>query len=145
MTAEGKTDGERYERGSTVFRAVNGDVGEGVLAALDDVAPTLAQHVVAHAFGDVYARPQLSFRQRQLVTLGVLTALGGCEPQLRVHVAAALNVGLSPVEIVEVFTQSAVYAGYPRALNAVAVAREVFAERGLLPVDEDLPEGCQSA
>lgn len=144
MAAQGETDGERYERGLTVFRAVNGEAGEGVVAALDDVAPTLGRHVVAHGFGDVYTRPQLSFQQRQLVTLGVLTALGGCEPQLRVHVAAALNVGLSPVEIVEVFTHCAVYAGYPRALNAVAVAREVFAERGLLPVDEDPPGRGQS-
>jgi 4-carboxymuconolactone decarboxylase len=73
--------------------------------------------------------------QRQLVTLGVLTALGGCEPQLEVHVNAALNVGLTPAEIVEAITHAAVYCGFPRALNAVFAARRVFAERDLLPVE----------
>jgi len=64
----------------------------------------------------------------------MLTALGGCEPQLEVHVNAALNVGLSPVEIVEVLTHAAVYCGFPKALNAIFVAKRVFAERDLLPV-----------
>jgi 4-carboxymuconolactone decarboxylase len=134
MTAESRTDAERYEQGLALFRTVNGDAGGDLVSSLADVAPALARHVVAHGFGDVYARPQLEAAQRQLVTLGVLTALGGCEPQLKVHVAAALTVGLSPTEIVEVFVHAAVYAGYPRALNAVAAAREVFAERGLLPL-----------
>jgi 4-carboxymuconolactone decarboxylase len=64
----------------------------------------------------------------------MLTALGGCEPQLEVHVNAALNVGLSPAEIVEALLHSAVYCGMPRALNATFVAKKVFAERDLLPV-----------
>jgi len=82
----------------------------------------------------MYARAELEPRQRQLVTLGVLTALGGCEAQLHVHVNASLNVGLTPVEIVEAITHASVYCGMPRALNAIAVARTVFAERHLLPV-----------
>jgi 4-carboxymuconolactone decarboxylase len=64
----------------------------------------------------------------------MLTALGGCEPQLEVHINAALNVGLSPAEIVEALLHSAVYCGMPRALNATFVAKKVFAERDLLPV-----------
>ena len=74
-------------------------------------------------------RPGLDARSRQLVTLGALTALGGCEPQLRVHIGAALNVGITREEIVEALLHSAVYAGFPRALNATFAAREVFAER----------------
>jgi 4-carboxymuconolactone decarboxylase len=64
----------------------------------------------------------------------MLTALGGCEPQLEVHVNASLNVGLSPDQIVEAMLHSAAYCGFPRALNATFVARKVFGERGLLPV-----------
>lgn len=64
----------------------------------------------------------------------MLTALGGCEPQLEVHVGAALNVGLEPEEIVEALLHAAVYCGFPKALNAVFVAKRVFAERGLLPL-----------
>ena len=75
-------------------------------------------HAEAFAFGDIYGRPGLDARSRQLVTIGVLTALGGCEPQLKVHVGAALNVGLTPDEIVEAMLHAAVYAGFPRALNA---------------------------
>jgi 4-carboxymuconolactone decarboxylase len=66
------------------------------------------------------------------VTLGMLTALGGCEPQLEVHVNASLNVGLTPEEIVEALLHASAYCGFPRALNATFVAKRVFAERGLL-------------
>lgn len=60
--------------------------------------------------------------------------LGGCEPQLDVHINAALNVGLAPDEIVEALLHSAVYCGMPKALNATFVAKKVFSERNLLPV-----------
>ena len=64
-----------------------------------------------------------------------LCALGHCQPQLRVHVHAALHVGCAPMEVIEVVMQMAVYAGFPAALNGLAVLREVFAEAGIaLPV-----------
>lgn len=124
----------RYERGAEVLAAVDGAGGQRVLDALADVAPALAHHVVAYGFGDVYARPGITAPQRQLVTLGMLTALGGCESQLEVHINASLNVGLSPTEIVEAITHAAVYCGFPKALNAIFVAKRVFADRDLLPV-----------
>lgn len=68
-------------------------------------------------------------------TIALLTAPGGCEPQLDVHIDAALNVGLTPDEIVEALLHSAVYCGMPKALNATFVAKKVFTERGLLPGD----------
>ncbi|MWA07641.1 carboxymuconolactone decarboxylase family protein, partial [Actinomadura sp. LD22] len=73
-------------------------------------------------------------RDRQLVTLGVLAALGGCEPELEVHVNAALNVGLTATEVAEALLHTAVYAGMPRSINATLVAKKVFGERGLLPI-----------
>ena len=88
---------------------------------------------MAWGFGEVYSRPDLAPRDRQPVTLGTLTALGGCEPQLEVHINAALNVGLTPEQIIEAFLHSAVYCGFPRALNATFVAKKVFADRDLLP------------
>ncbi|PZS26689.1 MAG: 4-carboxymuconolactone decarboxylase [Pseudonocardiales bacterium] len=128
----------RYDRGAQVLAAVDGEGGQRVVDALADIAPALAHHVVAYGFGDVYARPGLAPRQRQLVTLGILTALGGCEPQLEVHINASLNVGLTPVEVVEALTHAAVYCGFPKALNAIFVAKRVFAERDLLPVTTTL-------
>ena len=135
-----EVDEARYQRGLEVLTAVDGEAGEKVVAALFDVAPALARHIVAYGFGDVYARPGLTPQQRQLVTLGMLTALGGCEPQLEVHIGASLNVGLTPSEISEALIHSAVYCGFPKALNAVAVAKRVFADRGLLPVGGDVRE-----
>jgi 4-carboxymuconolactone decarboxylase len=125
---------ERYEHGRSVLDSIDGQAGVDVIDSLKDVAPELAHQVVAWGFGDIYSRPGLEARDRQLVTLGMLTALGGCEPQLDVHINASLNVGLSPQQIIETFLHSAVYCGFPRALNATLTAKKVFAERGLLPI-----------
>ncbi|WP_410810605.1 carboxymuconolactone decarboxylase family protein [Micromonospora sp. 067-2] len=128
------TPEEQYEHGLMIMRQIDGEVGQRVVDNLADISPGLSRQVVAWAFGEMYARPGLPPRDRQLVTLGMLTALGGAEPQLEVHVNAALNVGLKPAEIVEALLHSAAYCGIPRALNATFVAKKVFAERGLLPV-----------
>ena len=119
----------RRERGLAVLASIDGDAGRSVIDSLTDVSPALSHHIAAFAFGDVYDRPGLDARSRQLVTIGVLTALGGCEPQLRVHIGAALNVGLTREEIIEAILHSCVYAGFPRSLNAIFAAREAFAER----------------
>ncbi|MGW4276679.1 carboxymuconolactone decarboxylase family protein [Streptomyces seoulensis] len=128
---------ERFARGLDVLRRVDGEAGQRVVDSLADVSPELGHQVVAWAFGEIYDRPGLAPRDRQLVTLGALTALGGCEAQLDVHVNAALNVGLTPEQITEALLHSAVYCGMPRALNATFAAKKVFAERGLLPLNEE--------
>lgn len=127
-----ETRQDRLQRGMGMLDRVVGEGGRQVIDSLADISPDLGHHIVAWAFGDIYTRPQLALRDRQLVTLGMLTALGGCEPQLDVHINAALNVGLSAEEIVEALLHSAVYCGMPKALNATAVAKKVFAEHGLL-------------
>jgi 4-carboxymuconolactone decarboxylase len=125
---------DRYRQGLDTLRAVDGEAGQRVIDSLAGIAPDLGEYVIAFGFGEVYSRPGLQPQQRQLVTLGMLTALGGCEPQLEVHINASLNVGLSPEEVVEALIHSAVYCGFPKALNAVFVAKKVFAERNLLPL-----------
>jgi 4-carboxymuconolactone decarboxylase len=120
---------QRFDKGLRVLQAVDGRAGQKVITSLADISPDLAHHIVAWGFGDIYARPGLVPRDRQLVTLGMLTALGGCEPQLKVHIQAALNVGLTQQEIVEALLHSAVYCGFPKALNATFVAKEVFTGR----------------
>lgn len=122
-----------------MLRSVDGEAGQRVVDSLADISPELGHQIVAWGFGEIYARPQLAPRDRQLVTLGMLTALGGCEPQLEVHINAALNVGLTPEQIVEALLHSAGYCGFPRALNATFVAKKVFEERGLLPAGEQQP------
>ena len=72
----------------------------------------------------------LDLRSREIAVVAALTALGNATPQLKVHLQAALNVGVTREEIVEVLMQMAVYAGFPAALNGLAAAREVFAQAG---------------
>lgn len=94
---------------------------------LGDVAPKLAELTDEVLFGDVWARPGLSPRDRSLVTVSALIAMNRPE-QLRSHLALARRNGLSETELVEALTQLAFYAGWPNAVTAVGVAREVFRE-----------------
>jgi 4-carboxymuconolactone decarboxylase len=93
--------------------------------SLADFAPALGA-TVAHAFGTVIGGSELDLRTRELVTIAMLAAIGGCEPQLTFHIGGARRAGASQAEIVSTLTQVAVYAGIPRALNAIAIAREVL-------------------
>lgn len=121
---------ERYARGWERLKEVDGHAGEQVIEALKDVAPDLGRYVIEFPFGDVYSRPGLSLRDRQVATIAALTALGSALPQLRVHIRAGLNVGLTRAEIIEIIIQMAIYAGFPAAINAALTARDVFAELG---------------
>ncbi|RKE16869.1 carboxymuconolactone decarboxylase family protein [Streptomyces sp. TLI_171] len=124
-----ETGEERYARGLAVLERVDGHAGEQVVASLAAIAPDLARHIVEFAFADLYDRPGLDLKSRELATVAACTAMGTCAPQLRVHLHGLLNVGGTREEAIEVITQMAGYAGFPAALNAVAAAREVFAER----------------
>lgn len=128
---------EQFETGMAMLRSIDSDSAERVINSLADINPELGHQIVAWGFGEMYSRPQLSPRDRQLVTLSILTTLGGCEPQLNVHVNTALNVGLTPTEIVEAIMHAALYCGFPKALNATFAARKVFEERGLLPIKNE--------
>jgi 4-carboxymuconolactone decarboxylase len=125
---------EQFERGQEALREAGGGAGQRLLEALADVSPELSYRSVAWSYGDLYVRPGLARRDRELLTLGILTGLGAADAQLEVHVNGALNAGLTAAEIVEALLQSVVYCGVPRAVNATLVAKKVFAERDLLPV-----------
>ncbi|MCD7983264.1 MAG: carboxymuconolactone decarboxylase family protein [Desulfovibrio sp.] len=121
-------DSRRYETGLEVLRQVDGKGGEAMVESLRDIAPDFARYLVEFPFGDIYARPGLDLKNREIATVAALTALGNAGPQLRVHIAAALHVGCTREEIVEVIMQMAVYAGFPAALNGLFAARDVFGE-----------------
>jgi len=92
---------------------------------MGDIAPKLAELTDNVLFGDVWARPGLSQRDRSLVTISALIAMNRPD-QLRSHLARALQNGVKEEEIVEAITHLAFYAGWPNAISAVGVAREVF-------------------
>ena len=119
----------RFERGKRTLAEIDGEPGERVVTALADVAPDFARYLIEFPFGDIYSRPGLNYRDREIATIAALTALGHARPQLKVHIEAGLNVGLTREEIVEVIMQMAVYAGFPAALNGLFTAKEMFAAR----------------
>jgi 4-carboxymuconolactone decarboxylase len=119
----------RLERGKRALAEIDGEAGHRVVAALADIAPDFATYLFEFPFGDIYSRPGLSLRDREIATVAALAAMGNATPQLKVHIEAALNVGLSQGEITEVLMQMAVYAGFPAALNGLFAAKEVFANR----------------
>jgi len=117
----------RYLQGLAKLREIDGQAGEHVVASLADIAPDFARYLIEYPFGDIYSRPGLDLRSREIAVVAALTAMGNAAPQLKVHLQAALNVGVTREEIVEVIMQMSVYAGFPAALNGLAAAREVFA------------------
>lgn len=118
---------ERYQRGWDKLREIDGEAGEKVITALADIAPDFARYLIEFPFGDIYSRPQLDLKSREIAVVAALTALGNATPQLKVHIQAALNVGCTREEVTEVIMQMAVYAGFPAALNGLFAAKEVFA------------------
>ncbi len=123
---------DRYERGLKKLREVDAKAGEQVIERLKDIAPDLARYVVEFPFGDVYNRPGLDLKSREIATVAALTTLGYATSQLKVHIKGALNVGVSRQEIIEIIIQMAVYAGFPAALNAMYAAKEVFKEGDMM-------------
>ena len=130
MTQQNDTTTEsRLDRGRRALDAIDGAAGRNVIDALDGIAPDFATYLFEFPFGDIYSRPGLALRDREIATIAALAAMGTAAPQLKVHIEAGLNVGLSRSEITEVLMQMAVYAGFPAALNGLFAAKEVFAAR----------------
>jgi 4-carboxymuconolactone decarboxylase len=124
----------RYRRGWDKLREIDGSAGEKVVAALAGIAPDFATYLVEFPFGDIYSRPGLDLKSREIGVVAALTALGNAAPQLKVHIHGALNVGWTRAEVIEMIMQMAVYAGFPAALNGLFAAKEVFAELDADPV-----------
>jgi 4-carboxymuconolactone decarboxylase len=120
-------DNDKYQKGLKKLSEIDGKVGHAVIEALKDISPDLARYTIEFPFGDIYSRPGLDLKAREIATVAALTILGAL-PQLKVHIYAGLNVGLTEDEIKEVIIQMAVYGGFPCALNAMMVAKEVFQE-----------------
>ena len=123
----------RYERGLAKLQEIDGEAGTHVINSLSDIAPDFARYLIEFPFGDIYARPGLDLRSREIAVVAALTAMGNAAPQLKVHIQGALNVGVTQEEVVEVMMQMAVYAGFPAALNGLFAAKEVFSTNALAP------------
>lgn len=119
-------DNERYQKGLKHLEEYNNGNYEKLKEKLADIAPDLARFVAEFAYGDVYSRPGLDVKSREIATVAALTVLGYAPLELKSHIEGALNSGCTREEIVEVIIQMAVYAGFPAAINGIACAKEVF-------------------
>ena len=119
-----ETTATRYERGEARLLEVGGREGKQAITGLGD----LGRYVIEFAYGDIYSRGRLHLRDRMLVTVAVLTVLGGRQEELSLHLDSALNVGLTPQEIEEAIIQTVPYAGFPTAINALQLLRKRTSE-----------------
>ena len=123
----------RYEKGKKVIEDIQQRSVEEIFGELEDIAPDLSRFVIEFPYSEIYTRDEVDLKTREICTVAALTVLGTV-PQLKDHINAALNVGNSPTEIVEIIMQMCAYCGFPKSINGVVAAKEVFTERGLMPV-----------
>lgn len=119
----------RYDRGLTTMRTIFGPGIDTALQSLAATSPDLARCLAEFPFADIYPRPGLDLKTREMLTVAALTVLGYPQAELKDHIRGALNVGCTQDEILEIILQMAVYAGFPAALEAVKTAASVFGDR----------------
>lgn len=124
MSAESDWRAERHDKGAESVKQVLGPKAEESLATLGE----LGDRIIETIYGDIYQRPGLTLKERQIATLSMLMALGGKDRQVKVHMRAGLRVGITEDELRELVIQLAAYAGFPAAINAQAQLNEVLAE-----------------
>lgn len=124
---------DKLQAGIDTLASIDPNAFAGMKAGLDPIAPGLAETIVESGFGDIAQRPGLDLRQRELVSVTALAAMGGLQPQLTAHLVYALRLGWTPDELREALIQIAPLAGFPRAINglaALAEARGIVGEQG---------------
>jgi 4-carboxymuconolactone decarboxylase len=124
-----RTCADRYETGAKWLSKLDQGQAKKLEDNFEDIMPDMARYTIEYGYGDVYSRPGLDLKSRQIATIAALTALGTASPQLKFHINAGLNVGLMEEEIIEVMILMSVYAGFPAALNGTLAAKEVFQGR----------------
>jgi len=97
----------------------------------DHFSPELVKFTLEYGYGDIFSRDNLSKKHRQIATIAALTALGNAQPQLKFHINAGLNIGLSETEVKEIMLLMTIYSGFPSAINGTNVLKEVLEERNI--------------
>lgn len=119
----------RLERGYKKLLEIDGKAGEEVKNSLNDISPDLVKYMIEYSFGDVYSREGLDLKSKEIAVVAALTALGNAEPQLKVHINGALNVGCTINEVKEIILQMSGYSGFPTCINAMNALKDVLKER----------------
>jgi 4-carboxymuconolactone decarboxylase len=124
------TANTRFDRGLAVMQAIDPEQTVRILSGVSDVAPDFAAYLVEYAFGDIGARPGLDLKQREFAAVAALAAMGTAGPQLKARLHGALKLGWTRDELVELLMQISVHAGFPAAINALTLLRDVIQELG---------------
>jgi 4-carboxymuconolactone decarboxylase len=119
---------ERYRRGVAIQQLLSGGTSEPLASRVAEVAPDFARMTIEFPLGDLYSRGAVDLRVRELAAIAVLAALGRMA-QLRLHVGAAAHAGCTREEIVEILMQTAIYAGFPCAHDALAECHDLLTDR----------------
>lgn len=119
----------RYDKGLKKLQEVDGRAGTAVADAMNDIFPDLTKYMLEYVFGDIYSRDKLDLKTTEMAVVAALTAMGNAQPQLKVHLSAALNVGCTINELKEIILQMTAYSGFPSAINAINALKEVLKER----------------
>jgi 4-carboxymuconolactone decarboxylase len=118
----------RYEKGLEAQKLIFGDVIDKMYEKSPKDQLHIQNYLSANCFGDYYTRNGLDIKTRELLTLSMLIALGGTEPQIKGHIQGNINVGNNKETLLNVMTQLLPYVGYPRSLNALRCLNEVIPE-----------------
>lgn len=117
----------RKERGLELFNKLHDQhAGEALVNSVKDICPDFADITMEFAFGDIFSRPGLAIKTRELIVIGMCTAMGDMGEQLKAHIEAALVCGATKTEITETILQSGLYGGFARVTNAMIIAKEVL-------------------
>lgn len=131
----GRTDKEsfdRLKRGSETLALLDKNQEQVLHDLFDEFSPELIQYVLEYGYGDIYQQDYLGSKTRQIATIGALATLGTAPSQLKFHIKAGLNVGLTESEIKEIMLLMTVYSGFPSAINGLNILKEVIEESKLL-------------
>lgn len=128
---------ETYQCGLRTANELAGHAAVGdFLEDLEPISRSTAHLVIETVFGTLHHQPGLGHRDRELVTLAALAVLGDTEKEMKIHLAIAHRLGIPPSSVVALFAHIGAYAGFPRALNALAVAKDFYAGLGILSPEQ---------
>jgi 4-carboxymuconolactone decarboxylase len=136
-------DNERYRKGYDILKRLDAEESDKILKNLCSFAPDMGRFIVEFAYGDIYNRAGLDLKSRQIATIAALTAMGTADNQLKFHVGAALNIGITTREIIEVIYLVVVFASFPSSLNSIYTAWEIFKAREICVEKSAAPSGIR--
>jgi len=119
----------RYDFGADQLKTLNVNQVKNLEQTFKDISPDMAKFILEYGFADIYARPALLPKYREIATIAALTAMGTATSQLKFHIDAGLNIGISQEEVAEIMLLMSVYGGFPAAINGTMALKEIISAR----------------